>query len=79
MASNIFCVDSLTAYNGEGVAFTQTAGRIISELIADEQSEFTELFVVNHKLPYLGPASLRIVVERLYRWYLMRNAGRTVR
>jgi len=35
--------------------------------------------VVNHKMPYLGPASLRIVIERLYRWYLMRNAGRTVR
>ena len=67
------------AYNGEGVAFTQTAGRIISELIAGEQSEFTELFVVNHKMPYLGPASLRIVFERLYRWHLMRNAARTVR
>jgi glycine/D-amino acid oxidase-like deaminating enzyme len=66
------------AYNGEGVAFTQTAGRIISELVAGEQSDFTKLFVVNHKIPYLGPASLRIVFERLYRWYLTRAAKKTV-
>ena len=31
------------AYNGEGVAFSQTAGRIIAELIAGEQSELTKL------------------------------------
>jgi hypothetical protein len=39
------------AYNGEGVAFTQTVGRIICELIAGEESELTRLFVVNHQLP----------------------------
>jgi hypothetical protein len=58
------------AYNGEGVAFTQTAGRIIAELVAGEQSEFTRLFVVNHRMPYLGPSSARFLFERLYRWYL---------
>ncbi len=67
------------AYNGEGVAFSQTAGRIISELIAGEQSELTKLLVVNHEIPYLGPRSLRIVFERLYQWYLVRNAAKTVR
>jgi glycine/D-amino acid oxidase-like deaminating enzyme len=67
------------AYNGEGVAFGQTAGRIIAELIAGEPSELTELFVVNHHMPYLGPRSLRILGERLYKWYLERTAGKTVR
>lgn len=66
------------AYNGEGVAFTQTAGRIISELVGGEQTDFTRLFVVNHKMPYLGPAGLRIVFERLYKWYLSRSSTRTV-
>ena len=67
------------AYNGEGVAFTQTAGRIISELIAGERTDFTRLFVVNHQMPYLGPASVRIAFERLYRWYLTRTAENPVR
>jgi glycine/D-amino acid oxidase-like deaminating enzyme len=30
------------AYNGEGVAFSQTAGRIICELMAGEESELTK-------------------------------------
>jgi glycine/D-amino acid oxidase-like deaminating enzyme len=67
------------AYNGEGVAFSQTAGRIIAELMAGEQSELTQLCVVNHQMPYLGPASLRIVFERFYKWYLSRTGERTVR
>ena len=67
------------AYNGEGVAFSQAAGRIIAELMAGEESELTKLFVVNHQMPYLGPSSLRIVFERLYQWYLVRTAGKTVR
>lgn len=53
------------SYNGEGVAFSQTAGRIIAELIAGDESELTKLFVVNHQMPYMGPASLRIAFERL--------------
>ncbi len=67
------------AYNGEGVAFSQIAGRIISDLMAGEESELTKLCVVNHHIPYLGPASLRIVFERLYKWYLTRTAEKTVR
>jgi glycine/D-amino acid oxidase-like deaminating enzyme len=67
------------AYNGEGVAFTQTAGRIIAGLVAGEQSEFTRLFVVNHRMPYLGPSSVRFLFERLYRWYLTRGTENPVR
>jgi len=67
------------AYNGEGVAFGQTAGRIISELIADEPSELQDLFVVNHKIPYAGPANLRILFARLQKWYLTRGASKTTR
>jgi gamma-glutamylputrescine oxidase len=67
------------AYNGEGVAFSQTAGRIISELMAGEQSDLTRLCVVNHQLPYLGPENLRIVFQRLYEWYLRRAGAKTVR
>ena len=67
------------AYNGEGVAFSQTAGRIIAELMAGATSELTKLFVVNHQMPYLGPRSIRIVFERLYKWYLTRAGSKTVR
>jgi glycine/D-amino acid oxidase-like deaminating enzyme len=67
------------AYNGEGVAFSQTAGRIIAELMAGETSELTELFVVNHQMPYLGPAAVRIVFERLYKWYMTRAGAKIVR
>ncbi len=67
------------AYNGEGVAFGQTAGRIISELMAGESGELTDLFVVNHKMPYLGPQSLRLISVRLYEWMLTRGSEKTVR
>jgi len=67
------------AYNGEGVAFSQTAGRIIAELMAGQSSPLTDLFVVNHKLPYMGPQSLRLLMARLYKAYLTRTSGKTVR
>jgi len=63
------------AYNGEGVAFAQTAGRIISELMAGEQSELTDLFVVNRDIPYAGPAGIRFPVDRFVRWYIERFAS----
>jgi glycine/D-amino acid oxidase-like deaminating enzyme len=67
------------AYNGEGVAFSQMAGRIISELMAGEESALTKLFVVNHRIPYLGPSGLRLLFERLNKWYLVRGGAKTVR
>jgi len=47
--------------------------------MAGEVSDLTKLFVVNHTMPYLGPSSIRIVFERLYKWYLMRAGSKTVR
>jgi glycine/D-amino acid oxidase-like deaminating enzyme len=67
------------AYNGEGVAFAQTAGRIIAELMAGESSNLTDLFVVGHKVPYMGPRNLRIISSRLYEWLLTRGAQKTTR
>jgi len=68
------------AYNGEGVAFAQTAGRLISDLMAGDESDLTRLFVVNHRIPYMGPTSLRVLGARLQKWYLMRtSATKTVR
>ncbi len=67
------------AYNGEGVAFAQTAGRIITELMTGERSELSDLFVVNHRMPYMGPAGTRILFARLYKAYLERFGGKTVR
>ncbi|RJP25707.1 MAG: FAD-dependent oxidoreductase [Candidatus Abyssobacteria bacterium SURF_5] len=67
------------AYNGEGVAFGQTAGRIIAELVAGERSGLTDLFVLNHKIPYAGPQSARFLSARLHKWYLTRTSSKTVR
>jgi glycine/D-amino acid oxidase-like deaminating enzyme len=66
------------AYNGEGVAFSQTAGRIIAELMAGETSPLTDLFVVNRTLPYMGPQTLRLLMVRLYKSYLSWSSKKTV-
>jgi glycine/D-amino acid oxidase-like deaminating enzyme len=65
------------AYNGHGVVFGQTAGRIIADLMAGEKTELTDLFVVNHEIPYAGPVSLRHLSARLYKWYLKTRSGKT--
>jgi glycine/D-amino acid oxidase-like deaminating enzyme len=44
---------------GEGVPSSQTAGRIIGELMAGVSNEFTNHHVVNRKIPYAGPVKLR--------------------
>lgn len=67
------------AYNGGGVSFAQTAGRIISELMAGESSELTSLFVVHRKIPYAGPSGLRVLPMSLYKWYLERASGKTLK
>jgi glycine/D-amino acid oxidase-like deaminating enzyme len=53
----------------EGVPTSQTAGRIIADLMADESNIFTNHFIVNRKLPYLGPVWLRGLGIKAYRWY----------
>jgi len=65
------------AYNGHGVVLAYTAGRIISELVAGEQSELTDLYVVNHEIPWAGPQSLRALSARLYKWYLKKGSAKT--
>ena len=63
------------AHNGEGVGNCQTAGRIIADLMAGESTELTELYYVNHKIPWAGPQKLRIIPARLYKWYRNRWGG----
>ncbi|MFC2028595.1 NAD(P)/FAD-dependent oxidoreductase [Chloroflexota bacterium] len=43
----------------EGVPTTQTFGRIIADLMAGESNDFTKHYVTNHKIPFIGPTSLR--------------------
>ncbi|MBW1869650.1 MAG: FAD-binding oxidoreductase, partial [Deltaproteobacteria bacterium] len=52
----------------EGVPTTQTFGRIIADLMAGESNEFTNHYVVNHKIPYAGPTRLRGVFGRGVKW-----------
>lgn len=54
---------------GEGVPSTQTAGRIIADLMAGESNEFTAHYMANNKLPYAGPRSLRGFFARGAKWW----------
>jgi len=54
----------------EGVPSTQTAGRIIADLMSGESNEFTSHFVVNRKVPYAGPASLRGYFAKGVKWLM---------
>jgi len=62
-----------TGFN-EGVPSTQTAGRIISDLMAGEKNEFTDHFIVNRKIPWAGPKILRGLFGRSIKW-MMENWG----
>ena len=52
----------------EGVPSTQTAGRIIADLMAGETNAFTTHFIVNRKIPYAGPARLRGTFGKAIKW-----------
>lgn len=58
----------------EGVPTTQTFGRIIADLMAGEENDFTNHYVVNRNIPYVGPTSLRKYFVRGGMW-LMENMG----
>jgi glycine/D-amino acid oxidase-like deaminating enzyme len=58
----------------EGVPSTQTFGRIIADLMAGESNPFTNHFIVNRKMPYIGPKSLRGVFGRGVKW-MIKNLG----
>lgn len=54
----------------EGVPTTQTFGRIIADLIAGESNDFTSHYVTNHKIPYIGPTSLRSAFAPSAKWLI---------
>ncbi len=56
----------------EGVPSTQTAGRMIADLMAGESNEFTNHYVVNRSIPYCGPTALRSFFAKGAVW-LMRK------
>jgi len=56
----------------EGVPSTQTAGRIIADLMAGISNEFTDHFIVNRKMAYAGPTRLRGFFGRGVKW-MMKN------
>lgn len=58
----------------EGVPTTQTFGRIIADLMIGEANEFTNHFIVNRKLPYVGPKSLRGIFGKGVKWTI-KNLG----
>jgi glycine/D-amino acid oxidase-like deaminating enzyme len=58
----------------EGVPTAQTAGRMISDLMAGERNEFTEHYLVNRKLPYVGPQSFRNLAIPVYKKLMVRFA-----
>jgi glycine/D-amino acid oxidase-like deaminating enzyme len=62
-----------TGFN-EGVSSAQTAGRIIADLMAGEENEYTDHFIVNRKIPYAGPNRLRGLFGRGVKW-MMKNWG----
>ena len=58
----------------EGVPSTQTAGRIIADLMAGETNQFTDHFIVNRNIPYAGPTRLRGFFGWGVKW-MMKNLG----
>ena len=56
----------------EGVPTSQTAGRIIADLMAGESNEFTNHYIANHKIPYAGPKSLRAGFGKIAKAWMVR-------
>ncbi len=54
----------------EGVPSSQTAGRIIADLMAGESNAFTNHYVVNRNIPYAGPAALRVHLAKGAKWLM---------
>jgi glycine/D-amino acid oxidase-like deaminating enzyme len=54
----------------EGVPTTQTFGRIIGDLMAGEKNDFTSHYVTNHKIPYIGPTSVRSAFASSAKWLM---------
>jgi glycine/D-amino acid oxidase-like deaminating enzyme len=56
----------------EGVPSSQTAGRIIADLMAGESNKFTNHYIVNRKIPHVGSVSMRGLGIKTYLWFLSR-------
>ncbi len=57
-------------YSGEGVALSQLAGKIISQLYGKEDTDLTRFLLVNRKMPLLPPEPIRYPGLALYKKYL---------
>ncbi len=51
-----------------GVPSSQTAGRMIADLMAGESNKFTNHYIVNKNIPYAGPKLLRGLFGKAYKW-----------
>ncbi|MCF8070144.1 MAG: FAD-binding oxidoreductase [Desulfobacterales bacterium] len=61
-------------YSGEGLCWTQVAGKIISQLYGKEDTELTRLFFVNRKAPYIPPEPLKkIGVEAMIAGFAIKD------
>ena len=49
---------------GHGVAYTQLAGSVLSDLVLEQKGEFTDIFFVNRFTPPMPPEPLRVAVAR---------------
>jgi len=57
-------------YN-EGVPSTQTGGKMIADLMANEKNKFTSHYIINRKIPYAGPQMLRSFFGALKKMYMI--------
>jgi glycine/D-amino acid oxidase-like deaminating enzyme len=55
-----------------GVPSSQTAGRMIADLMAGESNKFTNHYIVNKNIRYAGPTSLRGLFGKAYKWKMIR-------
>jgi glycine/D-amino acid oxidase-like deaminating enzyme len=56
----------------EGVPSTQTAGRVIADLMTGDSNAFTSHFIVNRRIPYAGPTIFRGMFGRGVKWLMER-------
>lgn len=72
-------VASARGYTGHGVSTANLAGRVLAGLILGEQSELTELPLVNHRSPNWEPEPFRWIGVRFTQESLLRLDARTAR
>ena len=56
-------------YNGHGLALSQLAGKMLSELMAGERSELTDHMLINRRLWGVPSASLSYAGINTYKLY----------